>query len=82
MKSITIHKIDDTLEKRILEFAGERGTSLNRAMKILLKKALNIDETDRRADFEEFCGIWKEKDFNNFNKSIESFSRVNPEDWK
>ncbi len=58
------------------------GLSLNKTIKNLLQKALEIklsEFSSRRADFEEFCGIWNDDDLNNFNSSTESLSIIDPE---
>lgn len=56
MKSITIHNLDDELEKLIAIKAKERGFSQNQLTKERLRDALGLREVKRehRADFDPF----------------------------
>lgn len=84
MKSITIHKIDSDLEKRLTELASRKGLSLNQLVKNLLREKLGLDvsEIDNRADFEEFCGSWSEQEANEFAKAIAGCEQIDEEMWK
>ena len=85
MKSITIHGLDDELDREIRENAKNQGTSLNKTIKRLLKKALGIKsptEPDYRSEFMDLFGVWSEEDYREFIESTEDFNVVNPEDWK
>jgi len=56
MKSITIHDLDDSLEVLLEQTAKDHGLSLNRTVKMLLRKALGLEpngDGERRADFAE-----------------------------
>jgi hypothetical protein len=85
MKSITIHDLDDELDREIREKAKNQGTSLNKTIKRLLKKALGIKsptEPDHRTEFMDLFGAWSEEDYREFMESTEDFNVVDPGDWK
>ena len=84
MKSITIHKLDDEIEARLVELAEREGQSLNQTVKQLLREKLGAGDAapDHRADFEEFCGAWTAKDKREFDRAVAPFSEIDPEIWK
>jgi len=85
MKSITIHNLDDRLDSLIREKAKEQGTSLNKTIKLLLKKSLGLysnNDEDRKDDFLDLFGVWKKRDKNEFDENTKEFRKVNPEEWK
>lgn len=84
MKSITIHGIDQETEKLIKKRAKSEGTSVNKIVKRLLAKALDIDKDkpDNRKQFLDLCGIWTEDDEKRFFEAIKELEQVHPEDWK
>jgi len=84
MKSITIHKLDDELEKVIVAKARERGVSQNQLIKELLRNALGLEDIkrDHRADFEEFLGIWTDEDVAAFEERTASFREVDEAEWQ
>ena len=84
MKSITVHGIDQKMEKLIQERAKSAGTSVNRIMKELLAKALGVDKKsrDHREEFLELFGVWTEADEKEFLDALRDFEAVDPEDWK
>lgn len=85
MKSISIHGVDDQLNKRIIEQARRKGLSLNKTIKSLLEEALGLNSAkakDRRDDFLEFLGVWTEKDVREFELAAKDFQQIDPEDWK
>jgi hypothetical protein len=85
MKSITIHDLDDSLEALIAEKAGEEGLSLNKTVKMLLRKALGLEpggNGDRRADFAEFCGAWTKADEAEFVRNTKDLDKVDHRDWQ
>lgn len=84
MKTITIHGIDDITMEQLKKKADETGLSINKTVKKLLQEVLGIkpeDISSRRTDFEEFCGIWSEKDVSDFNKATEPLNQIVPEEW-
>lgn len=84
MKSITIHKIDTDLEKRLDEMASRTGLSLNQLIKNLLRERMGLDklEIDNRADFEEFCGSWTKEDVDEFEEAVAGCSEIDEDMWK
>jgi len=84
MKSITIHKLDDEIEARLVERARREGMSLNQTVKRVLRENLGVDNAspDHRAEFEEFCGQWSAKDKREFDKAVAAFSEIDAELWK
>lgn len=85
MKSITIHDLDDSLDAMIQEKAKEQGLSLNRTVKMLLRKALGLESGgngDRKAGFAEFCGAWSKADAAEFKRNTNDLCKVDPRDWR
>ena len=71
-----------TIVKRVRDNV-EGGLSLNKLIKKLLAKALGLSSarTDRRKDFDPFCGVWSPKEAASFRKAIQELERVDPKDW-
>lgn len=85
MKSTTIHNLEDSLLALLREKANREGTSINQTVKSILEQALGIKKTKEqphRAEFESFCGIWKNDDLKEFEKSTKDFNNVDREDWQ
>ena len=85
MKSITIHGLDENLDKLIKRKAYELGLSLNKTIKSLLGNALGLSTKNNKpnyADFQDLFGIWKQKDAELFLASIKDFSTIDEEDWR
>ncbi|MDY6970131.1 MAG: hypothetical protein SVR08_15965 [Spirochaetota bacterium] len=60
MKSITIHNLDDSLASLIQEKAEKEGLSLNKTIKVLLKKPLGLGtDTDNyhKSEFIDLFGV-------------------------
>jgi hypothetical protein len=88
MRSITIHDLDPDLDQRILNVAREKGVSLNKTIKDLLRQAVGLSvggvavAPDHTADFEEFCGSWNQQETNAFLAAVSEDRKIDPEDWK
>ena len=85
MKSITIHQIDEDIDKKLNELAREKRMSLNKTIKFLLRKALNLESNskeNRKKELSEFLGVWSKDDLNSFNKAVSEFEKISEEDWK
>jgi ribosomal protein L10 len=85
MSSITIHNIDHTIDALIRKEAREKGTSLNKTVKQLLRKALNVKnepQPDRLKDFRELCGVWTAQDARAFAEATEQFEKIDKDQWK
>jgi hypothetical protein len=83
MKSITIHGMDDELDRLIRKKAAEEQKSLNKTIKGLLEEALGVRPSkDHREEFADLFGSWSAADRRQFEKATEDLRRVDPEDWK
>jgi hypothetical protein len=84
MKSISVHGIDEEMDKAIGERAKSEGKSVNRVVKELIAKALGLDEkpADNKALFEDLCGVWTEADEREFRGSISDLETTDEKDWK
>lgn len=84
VKSITIHGLDEMLDKLIGEKAAHQGTSLNQTIKILLRQSLGITPDiakKRQAIFADIFGAWSKADEIAFAKKMKNFERVDRGDW-
>ena len=83
MKSISVHGIDEEMEKAIEGRANNEGKSVNRIVKELIAKALGIGDRlpDNRAEFAELCGVWTEAEAAEFMELIADFETVDAKDW-
>lgn len=82
MKSITIHGLDDTLDRLLQEKADQGGTSLNKIIKGLLRQSLGVSKQQKKNDFSEFSGIWTQEEFEKFEHSVKDFEKIDRQDWK
>lgn len=85
MKSITIHNIDKDINEKLNELARKKEMSLNKTIKFLLRKALNLENNfneERKRNLSEFSGIWNQKDLESFRNATEDFEKVVEEEWK
>lgn len=85
MKSITIHGLDEELDKEIREKAQKQGISLNKTIKKLLKKALGLkspSEPDHKDEFEDLFGVWSKENFEEFTESSKDFNIVDRGNWE
>ena len=84
MKSITIHGLDNALDKLIRRQAKQNNVSMNKTIKKLLRKSFGIDEgneEDRTKEFIDLFGIWTKSEAEEFNKLTQGFRKVDREDW-
>ena len=79
MKSLTIH-MDDILDQRIREKAAAEGQSLNKTITGVLKQALGMRSTSRRADFLDQFGVWNAQERVEFDDLTRC--EIDPEDWQ
>lgn len=84
MKSISIHGIDEEMEKMVEERAKNEGKSVNKIVKELIAKALGIGEKppDNKAEFADLCGIWTEAEAAEFIELISDLETVDKKDWR
>jgi hypothetical protein len=85
MKSITIHDLDKQLDLMIRKRARKDGKSLNKTIKNILEESLGIKKmqgASKRDEFMDLFGVWNKQDFNEFEKSVKDFAKIDKEDWK
>ena len=68
MRSITIHGMDDELDRQIREKAAAEGKSLNKTIKGLLKQALG-GRRSRREEFVDLFGCWSAEELTEFERA-------------
>ena len=77
MKSITIHGIDTSLDKKINEKAAEIGMSKNCTVKHILTNSLLKDKKSmRREAFSDLFGKWTQAEKEEFNKNVSDFGKI------
>ncbi|MFQ5742205.1 MAG: ribbon-helix-helix protein, CopG family [Acidobacteriota bacterium] len=84
MKSFTIHNLDDETAKLLDERARRENSSINRAVKRLLRSALGLDDrppTDHRAEFMDLFGTWTDGEAATFDEAIRALRSVERDDW-
>ena len=85
MKSITIHGLDENLDRTIRNMADKEGQSMNKIIKRVLRRALGLEEqgkSARREQFIDLFGTWTKEDIEEFQENTADFSQVNPSDWQ
>jgi hypothetical protein len=85
MKSITIHGLDETLDKLIRKRAMKQGNSLNKTIKRLLEESLGIHKkqnSGHRDDFLDLFGIWTKKEAERFSGITQDLEKIDKEDWR
>lgn len=75
MNTITMHRVDKAVDRRVRELARKENTSINRTVQALLRKALGLEShgADHRAEFQDIAGCWSEKDLEEFTAATEDF---------
>ena len=83
MKSITVHGMDEELDRRLRDKAEAEGKSLNKTIKGLLEESLGVRPArNRREEFRELFGSWSTEEREQFDRATEDFGVVNAEDWQ
>ena len=85
MKSLTIHGLNEDLDKSIRDKARERGLSINKTLKELLGKALGISNSptqDRHDEFLDLYGVWSAEDAAELKKNLKTCEQIDPGDWQ
>jgi len=83
MKSITIHDIDATLDKKISEKSREYGLSQNRTVKTILQHSLLADQkASKREMFADLFGKWTQKEKEEFDERLANLEATDTSDWK
>ncbi len=83
MGSITIHAMDEGLDRRLAEEARRGKKSKNQLVKELLARSLGLRSESRYADdYREFCGLWSAEEAAAFNAAQADNSRIDLADWQ
>jgi len=85
MKSITIHGLDEHLDRAIRNLADREGLSMNKTIKKVLRGALGLDDhgkTAQRELFADLFGTWTKAELKEFQENTAECSRVDPTDWQ
>lgn len=85
MKAITIHGLEDTVWALLKERAKQQGASVNATVKGILEQAMGVQrprQQPHRKDFEEFCGMWGQPEYEEFRQATADDNRVEPEEWR
>jgi hypothetical protein len=83
MKAITIHGLEDPVWVLLKERAEEQGASVNATVKAILEQPLGVKRVPQpphRHDFEEFCGIWSQQEYDQFREATAGDRSVSAED--
>ncbi|MGB9005802.1 MAG: hypothetical protein WCB96_08770 [Candidatus Aminicenantales bacterium] len=82
-KTITIHNLDEKVEKVLRTRAKTGNTSVNKAVKELLQRALGLgpEKKDNRVEFLDLFGIWTEEDERSFSRAIRDLETIDRDDW-
>ena len=85
MSSMTIHGMDEQLERLIRERAQAEGQSLNKTLQRLLEEALGITPSPpqrHRSEFQEFFGVWTAEEKRAFKERTEDLRAIDEGDWR
>lgn len=82
MKSITIHGIEEALDRKLREKAKQLGLSQNRTIKSILEGVL-LDEAEKReSEYANLFGSWTTAEKAEFDQRVHIFNRIDESDWK
>ena len=85
MKSITVHNIDEQLDRLIKSRAESEGLSVNKMIKKLLEESLGVkpQSTGKNLEaFKEFSGLWSDAEVREFEKKTKDLRGVDDGDWQ
>ncbi len=79
---LTIRDVPEDLAEELTVEKRRRGTSMNRTVIDLLRRALGLGP-DRRRDngLARFAGTWSEQDLREFEAATACFEQIDPELW-
>lgn len=86
MKQLTVRGFDDELEKQVRKVAEEEGTSLNKAVLTLLRKATGLGEEQPSKpaigrSLDPFIGTWTEDQEKELQEALGPFEEVDEAFW-
>jgi len=84
-KNITMHSLEETLDKLIQEKAKALNLSLEKTIKKLLKDSLGTESSlkfkeKRRKEFMDLFGVWVQSDLDEFLNAEHELSNVQLQD--
>lgn len=85
MKSITIHKLDESTSRLLEERAAREGTNMNECVKNILRAALGVDapqETDWTSMLSKYAGVWSDAERMEFEKNTSRLGEVDDDLWR
>ena len=85
MRSITIHGLDEGLDKCIRDKAKEKGLSINKTLKEILNQSIGLSDSsppDHRKEFIDLWGKWSADDVAKFNEKLSACESVDQSDWQ
>ena len=85
MKSITIHGLNESLDRSIRERARKKGLSINKTLKEILMQTFgnsNSISSDRRDEFSDLSGVWSAEDVSKFEENLTECESVDMSDWQ
>lgn len=84
MGTITLHGLDDDLDRKLRQTAKKEGRSINKTAKDLLRKCLGMTaaSVDHRGDFIDLFGSWTGADVAEFEEATGDLREVEPKDWR
>ncbi|MBR4615135.1 MAG: hypothetical protein IKO55_05965 [Kiritimatiellae bacterium] len=83
MKTMTVRNIPDSVADGLSRRASGAHTSVNAIVLTLLSEAVSgSNPFSRKRDLSEFCGVWSDKDLEEFNAATESTRQIDPKEWK
>ena len=82
MKALTIRNVDARLARALAREQSRRKTSLNQLVLDLLRQSLGVGTADRRSNgLAKLAGTWSASELAEFDRNVEMFSRIDPEEW-
>jgi plasmid stability protein len=83
MSSITIHELDEELDRRLSDEARRRKRSKNALVKDLLARSLGLPtEGPENDDYAEFCGLWSSEERQAFDTATVDNERIDDAEWR
>ena len=81
MKALTVRNVDRRLAKALDEERKRRGTSLNRTVLDLLRRALGLDPDQPSNGLSRLAGTWSEDEHRELEEAMAPFEQVDEELW-
>lgn len=82
---ITLRNLPEPVSRALLKLTQERGISLNKAVIVLLLKALGLEPRKGRkvyTDLDFLAGTWSEEEAREFDEELALQRKIDPEMWK